>query len=72
MPDFQFDGLADFLDMGGYAFYVWMSYLFFAVVMAWNLIQPRLQRRKVLKLIKARMQRESTRQHPQARAEEHS
>jgi heme exporter protein D len=59
VPDFQFDGIQDFLDMGGYAFYVWMSYAFFALIVAWSLIQPRLARRKLLQLHRARMQREA-------------
>lgn len=59
MPEIQFDSLADFLAMGGYAFYVWISYAFFFVVMGWNLIQPRLERRRVLRLLKAKRQRES-------------
>lgn len=59
MPEFQFDGMRDFLDMGGYAFAVWVSYAFFALVVAWNLIQPRIERRKLLQLHKARMQREA-------------
>ena len=59
MPDFQFEGMQDFLAMGGYAFYVWISYAFFAVVVVWNLLQPRIERRKLLQLHKARMQREA-------------
>lgn len=59
--EFQFEGLADFLDMGGYAFYVWTCYLFFSAVMGWNLIAPVLERRKVINLLKARMQRDATR-----------
>ena len=59
MPEFQFEGIQDFLDMGGYAFYVWISYAFFAVIVAWSLIQPRIARRKLLQLHKARMQREA-------------
>jgi heme exporter protein CcmD len=58
MPDFQFDSLGDFLSMGGDAFFVWGAYAFFAVCMGWQVIQPILQRRKVIKLIRARMQRE--------------
>lgn len=58
MPDFQFEGLSDFFAMGGYAFYVWMAYGFFFAVMGWNLIQPRLERRKVLKLLLARQVRD--------------
>ena len=59
MPEFQFEGLQDFLAMGGYAYYVWTSYLFFAVVVVWCLLQPKLERRKVLQLHKASMQRET-------------
>ncbi len=61
MPEFQFESLADFLDMGGYAFYVWASYAFFIVVMGWNLLAPLLDRRKVLLLLKARMERDASR-----------
>ena len=61
MPEFQFESLADFFNMGGYAFYVWISYLFFAIAMVWNLIQPGRDRRKVLVLLKARMQRDQDR-----------
>lgn len=61
MPEIQFASLADFLDMGGYAFYVWTSYLFFAVVMGLNLLLPLLDKRKVMKLLKARMQRDAAR-----------
>jgi heme exporter protein D len=59
MPEFQFEGLQDFLAMGGYAYYVWTSYLFFTAVVVWCLLQPKLERRKVLQLHVARMQRET-------------
>ena len=59
MPDFQFESLQDFLAMGGYAGYVWGSYGLFAVFMSWILIQPRLQRRKVMQLLQARARREA-------------
>ena len=59
--EFQFEGLADFLYMGGSAFYVWTCYVFFSVVMGWNLIAPVLERRKVMSLLKARVQREVAR-----------
>jgi heme exporter protein D len=59
VPEFQFDGLQDFLNMGGYAWYVWVSYLGFTLVLVWSLILPRLTRRKLLQLHKARMQRDA-------------
>jgi heme exporter protein D len=58
MPDIQFDSLGDFLNMGGYAFYVWSAYLFWAVVLGTALVLPLLDRKRVMKLLKARMQRE--------------
>lgn len=58
MPDFQFESLADFLAMGGDALFVWSSYFVFALFIGWNLIQPRLLRRKIVKLLQARRQRE--------------
>ncbi|MDY6982597.1 MAG: heme exporter protein CcmD [Pseudomonadota bacterium] len=59
MPDIQFDSLGDFLNMGGYAFYVWTAYLITFVVLAANLLLPLRDRKRVLKLLKARMQREA-------------
>lgn len=72
MFEFQFDNVADFLDMGGNALYVWASYGFFAIVMAWNLIQPRMERRKVMQLLKARRQREAARESNYPTGEEQS
>jgi heme exporter protein D len=57
--EFQFEGVRDFLNMGGYAFAVWVSYAFFALVVVWSLLQPRIERRKLLQLHKARMRREA-------------
>lgn len=59
MPEFQFESLADFLAMGGDAAFVWASYAVFMAFIAWNLIQPRLQRRKTEQLLRARRQREA-------------
>jgi heme exporter protein D len=59
MPEIQFDSFSDFLDMGGYAFYVWSAYLFCAVVFGMNLYLALRGRRQVLKVLKARMQREA-------------
>jgi len=61
MPDFQFSSVQDFLAMGGYAGFVWISYGVFAAGMAWVLIQPRLQRRRVMQLLYARSKRDSAR-----------
>lgn len=58
MPELQFSSVAEFIDMGGYALYVWSAYAVFAVLMAFTLIQPRLARRNILKQQRARLQRE--------------
>lgn len=60
MPEFQFDNLADFLAMGGDAGFVWSSYAAFGLFIAWNLLQPRLQRGRILRLLNARRVREQT------------
>jgi len=44
--------VSEFLEMGGYAVFVWGSYLATALVFAWNLIVPRLQRRDVLRRLR--------------------
>jgi heme exporter protein D len=63
MPDIQFDSLSDFLNMGGYAFYVWSAYLFWAVVLGTSLVMPLLDRKRVMKMLKARMQRSDASAH---------
>jgi heme exporter protein D len=39
--------LGEYLDMGGYAFYVWSSWGMTLVVIAWNIIVPIVQRKKL-------------------------
>lgn len=58
MPQFQFDSLGDFLSMGGDAAFVWGAYAFFALSIVWHMIQPGIERRRVVRLLKARLQRE--------------
>jgi heme exporter protein D len=41
-----------FFAMGGYAPYVWGVYVIAALVLAYNLLQPLLQRRAVLKRLR--------------------
>jgi heme exporter protein D len=59
MPEFQFADLADFLAMGGHAYFVWMSYGFFFLVLAFNLWLPRHQRSRLLRLLRARQTRQA-------------
>ncbi len=39
--------MAEFLHMGGYAFYVWTSYALGALVLAANIVAPALRRRRI-------------------------
>ncbi|MEC4728803.1 heme exporter protein CcmD [Shewanella sp. D64] len=54
----QFDSLADFFNMGGYAFYVWLAYgvTFFSLGIL--IVSSLRQKRKVLTVIAKKMQRE--------------
>lgn len=58
MFDFQFDSFSDFLAMGGYGTFVWFSYLAFFAVVIWNYWQPRHERKRVVRLLRARMARD--------------
>ncbi len=53
----QFMDIKEFFAMGGYAFYVWTSYGLAFVVLAFNIIQPLLQKRRVLKRIARQVRR---------------
>ncbi len=50
--------MKEFFAMGGYAFYVWMSYGIALVVLVANLIAPLSQRRRLLGDIARRRRRE--------------
>lgn len=47
MPHFH--TLAAFLEMGGYAIYVWPAFLFTAIVLIWNVFYP-LHRHRSLRM----------------------
>lgn len=40
--------MSDFFHMGGYAFYVWLSYAISAAVLAMNLLMPLARRSRLL------------------------
>jgi heme exporter protein D len=48
-------GLAEFLHMGGYAFYVWSAYAIVAVVLVANLIAPIRRERAVRRRLARRL-----------------
>lgn len=57
MFEFQFDSVGDFLAMGGHGVFVWFSYLAFFAVVIWNYWQPRLERKRIVRLLRARLAR---------------
>ena len=46
------NSIIEFLNMGGYAFYVWMSYGIALLVLIADFIWPRMARRKILAALK--------------------
>jgi heme exporter protein D len=44
--------MSEFLDMGGYAFYVWGSFGATVAVLAWNVIAPRLERARLRRVLR--------------------
>ncbi|MDK2777918.1 MAG: heme exporter protein CcmD [Pseudomonadota bacterium] len=54
----EFNSFAEFMAMGKHGFYVWLSYGLTAVVVAWNVVQPVLRRRRLLKEHAQRLRRE--------------
>jgi len=50
--------LTDFFSMGGYGTYVWSSYAITFIVLAINIIQPRMKERKTLNDLQKRLHSE--------------
>lgn len=53
-----FDSFADFLAMGRHGLYVWLAYGVSFAIIAWNAVQPVLQRRRLLREQSALLRRE--------------
>lgn len=54
-----FDSFSDFLAMGRHAPYVWSAYGVTFLIVAWNVLQPWQQRRRLLKEQAALQKREA-------------
>jgi heme exporter protein D len=54
----QFDNISAFLNMGGYAFYVWLSYGVSAFLIVILVLSSKANNRKVIKKIAQRQKRE--------------
>ena len=57
------NALQTFFAMGGYAVYVWPAYAVFFIVLIADTVAPRLRRRRILSELRARLARQSARQH---------
>ncbi len=53
----SFDGLGEFLRMGGHALYVWLSYALAAAVVIYNIVAPKWRRRRFLAEQRGRLRR---------------
>ncbi len=49
---------SEFFAMGGYAFFVWMSYGITVAVIVLNIVMPLIQRKQVIKRVKRAIRRE--------------
>lgn len=56
--ELQFESLAEFLAMGKHGFYVWLAYGLSALVVLWNVLQPIMQRRRLIKQQVQQLRRE--------------
>lgn len=54
----QFDNFADFIAMGGHGFYVWLAYALTAAILVFNIVQPVVRRRRLIKEQSQRLRRE--------------
>ena len=55
-----FDSFSEFLSMGNHALYVWMSYGFFVLILAWIWVDARVNRRANIKKAQRVWARETT------------
>lgn len=54
----QFESLADFIQMGGHGFYVWLVYFITAVTIAYLVWSPLAKQRRIISEQQRRLRRE--------------
>lgn len=54
----SFESFSDFIAMGGHGFYVWLSYAIALVVIVINIVNPAVQKKKVMSDLARRLRRE--------------
>ena len=60
--------MTSFFAMGGYGAYVWPAYVVFLLVLAADALVPLLRRRRALRELRGRIERQDARRSPAARA----
>ncbi|TCV97542.1 heme exporter protein D [Luteibacter rhizovicinus] len=60
--------MSQFFAMGGYAFYVWVSFAVFFIVLLVDALAPLVRRRRNLRELRARMARSDARRRPGSNA----
>ncbi|MBU2862667.1 heme exporter protein CcmD [Reinekea forsetii] len=55
-----FESLSEFINMGGHGLYVWAAYAIGGAVITFNLLSPRLYRKKLIKDHQRRQRREQS------------
>ena len=53
---------SEFFAIGGYAYFVWMSYGIALLVIVFNIVMPMVHRKKVIKQVKRAIRREQIQQ----------
>ena len=53
-----FTSVSDFLYMGGHGLYVWLAYAAGAIVLIYNIAEPAMQKKAVLKKLAQQIKRE--------------
>lgn len=58
---FRFDSLGDFLYMQGHGVFVWSAYAISLLIMAWLVLSPWIQQRRLRQQLQRQYRREATR-----------
>lgn len=60
----EFNSFAEFIAMGRHGLYVWLAYGLTSLIVIYNLVQPILRRRSILKTERQRLRRETREKTP--------
>lgn len=60
----EFSSFSEFLAMGRHGVYVWSAYGITALIIIYNILQPIVQRKKILKEQRQRLRRDQSKKNP--------